>query len=259
MSIRTFLSILTLTLVVSCTSTKKSIYFRGVEDMSIVSTVETEAPVIQKNDLLDITVSSLNPNASQLFNSPNESNLSTTTFSGTITKSFGYLVDEDGFIQFPILGNIKAAGITQKALKDTIQSQILQRKLLLDPIISVRFLNFKVTVMGEVARPSVYNIPNEKITLLEALTLAGDLTVYSKRDNVLLIREENGKKNLVRLDLSSAKIFDSPYYNLKSNDIVYVEHNRAKVANTRSIAPWLSAIFSGTSLIIVIIDRIILN
>jgi polysaccharide biosynthesis/export protein len=244
---------------VSCISSKKSVYFHKLNDMTIASKIENEAPIIQKNDLLSISVSSLNPTASELFNPSNTHGSYTSTVSGTISQSFGYLVDQEGYIQFPILGNIKAKGLTQKALKDTIHRQIVSRKLLLDPIITVRILNFKISVMGEVAHPSVYNVPNEKITLLEALSLAGDLTVYAKRDNVLLIREENGEKKLIRLNLTTSDIFYSPYYYLKSNDVIYVEHNKAKIASTRPIGPWLSAIFSGTSLLIVIIDRVILK
>ncbi|MCU0431140.1 MAG: polysaccharide biosynthesis/export family protein [Cytophagaceae bacterium] len=245
-----------LVLFAQCVSTKKTVYFHGMEDKSIATTMVVEAPVIQKNDLLDISISSLNPNASAIFNLGGSAAL-TNTLSGTITQTFGYLVDQTGAIQLPVLGNIKAEGLTQAALKDSIVQRILQRKLLIDPIVTIRFLNFKISVMGEVGRPNVYNIPNEKITLLEALTLAGDLTVYSRRDNVLLIREEKGQRQVIRINLNTDELFTSPYYYLKSGDILYVEHNRAKVANSRPVAPWLSAIFSGSSLIIVILDRLV--
>jgi polysaccharide export outer membrane protein len=241
----------------SCYSTRKTTYFRDLGNMTIDSKTEIEPPVIHKNDILSIKVSSLNPNASELFNSTNApGGAGNSTNAGTNTQSFGYLVDVDGNIQIPILGNIKVEGLTTKALKDTLLKQIVARNLLIDPIVTVRFLNFRISVLGEVDHPSVYNVPSEKITLLEALALAGDLTVYSRRDNILIIREENGEKKLTRLDLSSSEIFYSPYYHLKSNDIVYVEHNKAKVASSKPIGPWLSALFSGTSLIIVIITNI---
>ena len=242
-----------LVLMASCYSTKKTTYFRGLEDMTITTKLENEPPIIHKNDLLSITVSSLNPDASEVFN--NNASSGGTTHAGTMTQAFGYLVDVDGNIQFPILGNIKAEGLTQKQLKNIILSQIVAKHLLLDPIVIVRFLNFRVSIMGEVETPGVYNIPNEKVTLLEALALAGDVTVFAKRDNVLLIREENGERILVRLDMSSSEIFYSPYYYLKSGDVVYVEHNKAKVAASKPIGPWLGAIFSGSSLMILILSK----
>jgi len=224
--------------------------------MTIVSKIEEEPPIIHKNDLLSIKVSSLNDQASEVFNSPSPSGPPGSSGSGVNSQAFGYLVDVDGNIQFPILGNIKVEGLTQKALKDTILKQIVSKHLLIDPIVTVRFLNFRVSILGEVDKPSVYNIPSEKISLLEAFALAGDLTVFARRDNVLLIREENGEKKLIRLDLSSSEIFYSPYYYLKSNDIVYVEHNKAKVAASKPLGPWLAALFSGSSLLIVIISNV---
>jgi polysaccharide export outer membrane protein len=250
----TLYTILLAFFITSCYSTKKTVYFRELGDMTIVSKIESEPPIIHQNDLLSIKISSLNPNASEIFNS-NSGNTMNSTNAGASSQAFGYLVDGNGNVQIPILGNIKAEGLTQIALKDTILNKILTRNLLIDPIITIRFLNFRISVMGEVEHPSVYNIPNEKINLLEALALAGDLTVFSKRDNVLIIREENGEKKLVRLNLRSSELFYSPYYYLKSNDIIYVEHNRAKVAASKPIGPWLSALFSGTSLIIVLISQ----
>ncbi len=246
--------LLLLSFLTSCYSKRKTIYFRNLGDTTIVSKIINEPPIIQKNDLLSIKISSLNPVASELFNSSVNTVGMNSINDGTGTVSFGYLVDKDGNIQLPIVGSFKAEGLTQMALKDTIVKQLVAKNLLVDPIVTVRFLNFKISVLGEVGDPGVYNVPSEKITLLEALALAGDLTVFSRRDNVLLIREEKGEKKLVRLDLRTSEIFYSPYYYLKTNDIIYVEHNRAKVAASKPIGPWLSALFSGTSLIIVLIN-----
>jgi polysaccharide export outer membrane protein len=154
------------------------------------------------------------------------------------------------------LGSIKAAGLTKLQLKESIVKNLIDKKLLLDPIVNVRLVNYKVTVLGEVNKPSVIPVPNEKITLLEAIGFAGDLTLYAKRDNVLLIREEQGKKTIRRLNLSSSEIFNSPYYYLKSDDVVYVEANKAKVASTSSTRLWLPVLFSGLSLTAIVIDRI---
>lgn len=251
---RLLVSVLFLAVITSsCNSTKHSIYFRKLGNVSYASNIQPETPVIKKNDLMSVNVSSLNAAASEVFNNSIGKTSNTATVSGTINQSFGYLIDVDGNLQFPILGMIKAEGLTTKQLEDTIKAQLLNRKLLVDPIVNVRFLNFKVSIMGEVDRPSVYNIPNEKVTLLEALALAGDMTIYAKRNNVLLIREEEGEKKLVRLDLSSSDLFYSEYYYLKSNDIIYVEPRRSKVATTRPIGTYLSAVFSGTSLLISLI------
>lgn len=249
----TLLAIFSIVLFASCNSTRKSVYFRGLEDMTISSKIVNEAPILRKNDLISITVSSLNPSATEVFNSPVSRSSNTSSISGTINQSFGYLIDIDGNIQFPILGDLKAEGLTTKALEDTVRSKILSGKYLVDPIVAVRYLNFKISVLGEVDKPSVYNIPSEKVTLLEALALAGDLTIYARRNNVLLIREENGERKLVRLDLSSSELFYSPYYNLKSNDIIYVEPKRSKVGTTRPVGSYLSAIISSVSLIVTII------
>lgn len=241
---------------VSCVNTRKSVYFVDQKDTTLVTNSIVPETVIQKNDLLGISVSSLNPNASAVFNTPNISYGSTSSSSGLPLQSSGFLVKPDGNIQFPIIGNIKAAGLTGNQLREQIEKSLTDKKLLVDPIVSVRNLNFKVTVLGEVARPTVINVPNEKISLLEALGFAGDITVYGKRDNVLVIREEDQKKTIKRLNLNSSQIFNSPYYYLKSNDIVYVEANKAKVGSSTRASQLLPILLSGLSFAAIIIDRL---
>ena len=145
--------------------------------------------IIQKNDILSIVVSDLNPKATEIFNPGNTDNADPSATSNK-DMSRGYLVDTDGNIYFPLLGSIKAEGLTKTQLKDKIRNLSIEKKILLDPIVNIRFLNFRVTVLGEVGRPTVIPIPNEKISLLEALGLAGDLTIYGNRTNVMVIREE---------------------------------------------------------------------
>jgi polysaccharide export outer membrane protein len=128
---------------------------------------------------------------------------------------------------------------------------------LVDPIVSVRFLNFKVTVLGEVQRPTVVDVPDEKISLLEALGLAGDITIYGKRDNVMVIREENNQKIIKRLNLNSSEIFNSPYYYLKANDIVYVEANKARIATSTRTTQLLPIFLTALSFIAIMLDRIL--
>ncbi|MBC5773711.1 polysaccharide biosynthesis/export family protein [Pontibacter sp. KCTC 32443] len=239
----------------SCIDTSKATYFNNISNTEFPSEdLQLLEPVIQENDLLSISVNSLNPEASVIFNMPNVSATETSTVSGNTAQASGYLVDQDGFIQFPFLGNIKAAGLTKKALKENITRELERRKLLIEPIINIRYLNYKVSVLGEVARPSVFTIPNEKITLLEALGLAGDLTIYANRDNVLLIREEDGTKKLTRINLTTDELFTSPYYYLKSNDIIYVEANKSKISSTGTARQWLPVVFSALSLTVIVID-----
>jgi polysaccharide export outer membrane protein len=215
-------------------------------------------PVIQNNDLLSITVSSLNPEASAVFNTPGGANNSNSNAqpTATTTPANGYLVDGEGNIQFPFLGTVKVSGMTKEELKDKLTKSLVDKKLLVDPIITVRFLNFKVTVLGEVAHPTVVTVPSESITLLEALGLAGDLTIYAQRDNVLVIRDEDGKKVTHRLNLNNTELFSSPYYYLKSNDVVYVEPNKAKVASTSRSQMWIPILLSALSLGVIVVDRI---
>nr|WP_240348100.1 polysaccharide biosynthesis/export family protein [Longitalea arenae] len=238
----------------SCTNTKKVVYFNGISDTEISNAIDNLEPVIQKNDLLSITVSSPNATASQPFNTA--VTVSTQAIGYTSTQATGYLVDQDGFIDMPMLGRIKAAGLTKKGLKESITKVITDNKYLLYPVVTVRYLNFKVTVLGEVAKPMVINVPDEKINILEALGFAGDMTVYARRDNVTLIREEKGSRIVKRLDLNSGNLLSSPYYYLKSNDILYVEPNKQKVATAGNTRIWLPAILSALSLAVVIIDRL---
>jgi len=252
---------LSLFLFSSCVNSRKAVYFNNIQDTTITNSVATLDPVIQSSDLLNISVSSLNPEASMLFNTPNITMPVTTTSSGTTPTSggfgspqlMGYLVNQEGVIKFPILGKFKAAGLTKRQLEDAIADTLTARKLLVDPIVTVRYLNFRVTILGEVARPTTLNVANERISILEALGLAGDLTIYAKRDNVMLIRESDGKKIIKRIDLNANDILGSPYYYLKTNDIVYVEPRKEKVAATSRTQQLLPIILSGLSLVAVIV------
>ena len=239
----------------SCVNTKKAVYFNSIQDTDLIVVTQELEPIIKPSDILSITVSSLNPDATELFNKPNISTTTAAMNTPTTTQSSGFLVDLDGHIQYPIIGKIRVSGLTQKQLKAQMTKTFIDKKLLVEPVVDIRFPNFRISVMGEVARPSVVTVPSEKISLLEALALAGDLTIYARRDNVVLIREENGKRMVRRMDLNSNSILTSPYYYLKSNDVIYVEPNRSKVANSGRLTQWLPVIFSLVSLTIIVIDR----
>lgn len=246
--------ILTLFIGSSCGNPKSVQYFSGLRDGNIQSNTPFPESVIQKSDILSITVSSLNPEAAAVFNSPNSGG---TTAVGGAGSPVGYLVNTEGNIQFPLIGNITAEGLTKNQLKNNISKTLVDKKLLLDPIVSIRFVNFRVTVLGEVNNPTVVAVPNEKISLLEAIGLAGDMTIYAKRTNVMIIRENNDVKIIKRLNLNSDELFTSPYYYLQSNDIVYVEPNKAKVASVSGGMQWAPIVMSGLSLILIAATQLI--
>ena len=242
-------------LFVSCVNTKRVTYFNNISDTVLTAAVEGLEPVIQKGDLLSISVSSLSPEVTTIFNAPN-SPASSSSAGSSLSPAAGYLVNQDGYIDFPMLGRLSAAGLTKKALKDQITQQLQDKKLLFDPIVSVRYLNFHVTVLGEVNHPGLVTIPNEQVTVLEALGLAGDLTIYGKRNNVLLLRKEDGQKIVRRLNLNSEAVLSSPYYYLRSNDVVYVEPDKAKISTASLSRQWIPTIISSVSIITLLIYRL---
>ncbi|WP_310590250.1 polysaccharide biosynthesis/export family protein [Dyadobacter sp. SG02] len=221
--------------VTSCVSTKSIVYFQG--DSLQYSTQEIKQkyiPTIQPNDLLSIVVGSLNAEANEVFNTPNSFTTASTNYSttggGARTQPLGYLVDADGSIEIPLVGKLKIVGLRTTDAADTIRVRL--KNFLKEPSVIVRNLNFKVSVLGEIARPSVYVIPDEKISLPEVISLAGDLTIFGRRDNVLIIREENGKREYARVDLTSRDIFTSPFYYVHKNDVIYVEPIKTRLNAT---------------------------
>ncbi|MES1225917.1 MAG: polysaccharide biosynthesis/export family protein [Bacteroidota bacterium] len=244
--------------VTSCISTKQSTYFNEIQNGVYKTSYEAVPPVIHKNDLLSIYVSSASAEASMVFNAPTLSRTTSANANGSATQDVGYLVNDDGIIQFPVLGKIKVEGLTIKELNELITDSLSTKKLLIEPLVTIRFLNFRVTVLGEVGKPTVITVPNEKISILEALGLAGDLTIYGKRENVLLIREEEGKKVVHRIDLNSPATLTSAFYYLKTNDVIYVEPNKNKVASVDKFRILLPAIITSASAIAIIVaDRVV--
>jgi len=249
-------SILVLILMASCASVEKSRYFNNIMDTQIEQVNADYDPIIQKSDILSITVSSLNAEDSKIFNAPNNPYTGGQVPPANGPSAYGYLVDPTGYITFPVLGNLRAAGITKKQLTDTITNQLVRRKLLLDPIVIIRSLNFRVTVLGEVGKPGVVPVPNEKISILEAIGMAGDMTISARRDNVLLIREDEGKKIIRRLNLNSDEIFKSQYFYLKTNDVVYIETNKAKVQSSSRFTALAPVILSALAFLAVAVQLI---
>jgi polysaccharide export outer membrane protein len=236
------IGIFALSFFASCTPSRDVVYFNELQESRIRSNTQVPETIIQPNDILSISVSSLNAEATEIFNIHN---------SGPNTEtSTGFLVNADGNIQFPVLGQIKVAGSTKHQLQNELAKKLIDSKLLLDPIVLIRFLNFRVTVLGEVNKPTVINVPSEKISLLEAIGTAGDMTIQARRDNVLIIREENDQKVFKRINMNSSELFSSPYYYLKSNDVVYVEPNKYKIIAAKPAPQWIPYALSSLSIII---------
>ena len=224
-----FLILSILLISISCASKKDVLYLQDIDSLNTEMDTLKNTPVIRKNDLLAITVSSVDKISAQPFNLP-------VVAVGNQTQVMGnqqlqtYLVDANGNIEFPVLGTIKVAGLTKINAVEYLKKEI--SKYVKNPIINLRITNFKVSVLGEVSRPGTFTIQDERITILEALSLAGDMTVYGKRKDVLVIREENGKKTYNKLDFTKASLLTSPYYYLQQNDVVMVSPNGAQVQSS---------------------------
>ena len=240
----------------ACTSTKKIIYLQDVVPLKQQEIEQKYEVIIHGDDLLAIMVNSRDPELALPFNMPMVSyQLGSNT--GGQQRVLGYLVDTNGNIDFPILGEIHVEGLTRMQLIELIKNKLIEGDLIKDPIVTVQFLNFKISVMGEVGRPGSFTISGDRITLLEALSMAGDLTIYGRRDRVGVIRENNGKRTILFHDLRSADIFNSPCYYLQQNDIVYVEPNKAKsgqssINQNNSIGVWVSVISLLTTIAVLI-------
>lgn len=229
-----------------CGSRKDVVYLQDVEPLKQEKIERQFQMYIHEDDLLAIMVNSKDPELALPFNMP----LVTYQIGSQTTSQqriLGYLVDTNGNIDFPILGKIHVAGLTRLQLTELIKNKLIEEDLIKDPVVTIQFLNFKVSVMGEVARPGSFTINSDRITLLEALSMAGDLTIYGRRDRVAVIREVDGQRTILFHDLRSADIFSSPCYYLQQNDIVYVEPNKAKAGTSginqnTSASVWLSAV-----------------
>lgn len=249
----------------SCTTPKNVTYFQDVPDtlrQKMVALSAYYTPVIQPDDILQVSIQTLDPAATALLSQPNTANwpamganAAGSTGNTSSANVTGFLVDKDGYVILPLIGKVMAKGRTTDQIRDEIRTKAAE--FYKDPVVTVRFANFKITVLGEVARPSTYVMPNEKVTLLDAIGIAGDLTIFGRRENVMLIRDNNGQKEFARFNLNNSNIFTSPYFYLHQGDVVYVEPNKAKVAST-DIAQVrrLSILATALSLLIVIATRV---
>ena len=247
----------------SCSTYKKINYLQDVVPDKAERIAINKGILIQPKDMISIVVSSRNPELALMFNLPVISyQAGSEVVSGQGTQRLlGYVVDNDGNIDFPVLGLIKAAGMTRWELANEIKSMIIEQNYIKDPVVTVEFMNFKISVMGEVRAPGTYTIEGDKITLLQALSLAKDLTIFGRRDNVSVIREQDGERVIYQVDLRSVSLFESPAYYLQQNDIVYVEPNKVRAGqstinenNVKSVSLWVSVGSFLTSLAVLIVN-----
>ncbi len=233
----------------SCATKKEILYFQDVENLNLKEIETSFEPIIEPNDILYITVSSMDPEVTKPFTR------TISTEAAPITNNIqlqGYLVDSEGSIRFPVLGTIPVMGKTRGIVEKELKVKLLE--YITDVVVDVRIINFKVTVIGEVKMPGVFRIQDERVTLPEAIALAGDFTLDGKRKEVTVIREENGVRKVSKIDYTSSQLFTSPYYFLKQNDIVYVEPSLKGVRKSGFI-PDVPALLS---LVTVILSTVII-
>jgi polysaccharide export outer membrane protein len=224
-----------------CVSSKKIVYFQDDKGQKLDENIVNFQPTLQFGDILSINVSSLTPEAAAPFNVFESQGI------GFAQNPLPYIVDTDGEINFPGIGKLKVSELTTKQLTNKLTKQL--EPFLKDPIVDIRLLNFKVTVLGEVTNPGTYSVQNERITIIEAIGLAGDLNIQALRKSITLIREQGGKRVFVPIDITNKDIFNSPYFYLAQNDVIYVEPNKTKI-NSSAVGPNTVVFISSLTLLV---------
>lgn len=262
---RLFLIICLIACLTACKTPEKINYIQDVEP-GVTQPIESrQSIIIQPKDMLSIIVSTKDPELAAIFNLSVQANRAGVPIFSSAYNQYlsGYVVDNNGDIDFPILGKIHAAGLSRWALQEKIVRELTERDLLKDMVVTIEFMNFKVSVLGEVKNPGTYSIEGDKVTVLEAIAMAGDLTIYGLRDEVYVIREENGERQNFKLNLRSKDIFNSPAYYLRQNDIIYVQPNEVRAGQStinqnsvRSISLWLSITSLLTSISILVVNLV---
>jgi len=206
----------------SCSTKQDVIYFQNAKNFETIVDTDTFKAKLKVGDIVSVYVSTLDPTVTAPYN--------IVIASGSGAQLIDYLIDVDGNIDYPILGKIKLVGLTVEEAKELFKKKFSEGQLLKDPVIMIRFLNFRITVAGEVRSPGVYPVSGERVSILEALGMAGDLTIKGRRDNVLVVRDFNGTKTYTRIDLTNKEVFNSPVYYLTQNDYIYVEPNNSAIS-----------------------------
>jgi len=243
----------------SCSPKRNLVYFSDLNDSTAYTAqiLNDIDPKVKADDILGITVSTLNMESNNLFNQgviiPSTDSRGA-TLPSYMANTEGYLVDKEGYINFPVIGKIHLGGLTREQARQAMVNKLLES--VKNPIVNVRFLNFRITVMGEVNRPGTFIVPNEKVNVLEGLGLAGDMTAYGRRENVLVIRETDGKRTMARLDMNKQDVLNSPYFYLQQNDVVYVVPHILKEKSTNDNFKIISVVLSAASVIAIIATRV---
>ena len=256
LSLKKTIPFLLVLLIFSCKSREEVVYYQNIDALATTEKANSYEIKIQPDDLLTIIVSADDPETAIPFNL---STISVPT-AGSVNAAQGqltmqsYLVDASGTIDFPIIGKLTVGGLSRTEVMQLLEGKIA--KYIKNPIINLRLMNFKVSVQGEVTNPVTYPVSSDRITLIEAISMASDLTIYGKRDNILVIREVNGVKAYNRVDITKADFIYSPFYYLAQNDVVYVEPNKTRI-NGAAVGANTGVIISVTSLLITVITLII--
>ncbi|MEE1272448.1 MAG: polysaccharide biosynthesis/export family protein [Bacteroidales bacterium] len=246
-------------LLYSCNSSKNIVYYQDVDAIAELNVPPAQEIVLMPGDKISVIVSCKDPKLTELFNLTYVSQkLGGASGNGQVS---GYTIDSEGFIDVPAIGKVHVAGITRKEAEDKVKQTIIAQEQATEAVVTIEFMDLNIEILGEIARPGRYAIDKDVFTLIEALSAAGDLTIYGKRENVLVMRKENGVQKSYRVNLCSAQdVFNSPAFYLKQNDIIYVEPNdtRARQStvngnNVRSTSFWLSVASFLTSIVLVFI------
>lgn len=247
----------------SCITTPPIAYFQTSDSLRFQQLKKIQPTItrIQRNDILAITVGSLNQESNEIMNFANINALTTTTYpggqaGGQRNQPLGYLVDSAGHVEIPFVGRLKLLNMTLEEAANTVRAEVV--KSLKDPAVNVRFLNHKFSVLGEVSRSGTYNLLDDRTTLPEALAMAGDLTIYGSRNNIMVLRENNGIREIARLNLLTQEVFNSPYYYLQNGDLIYIEPIKAKgTFNDQRLQ--LIPIYTGIATTAVVVLSLLVN
>jgi polysaccharide export outer membrane protein len=236
----------------NCASRKEFVYFQDNKDIKIATEHQLK---LKEGDILNIKVFGCDEESIKIFNIPttNNQNVNRNYFSGGISGN-GYLINKKGEIDFPLIGGFKITNLTVEDASDLLKNKL--NTYLKDPKVSIQIQNFKITVLGDVKNPGTIEVPNEKITLIEALGIAGDLNITAKRKNILLLREEDGIKKQYRIDITNKDFINSPAYYLVQNDVIYIEANKAKI-NSSNVTGSSSILVAIASLVITTVNIIL--
>lgn len=238
------------TVLLSCAGKRNLVYFSNLAKHHEVANLSQQAITVQQDDLLRISVNSLSQESNLLFAINNQNGSSK-----NIDEQTGYRVNQNGEINYPVIGTVKVIGLTTSEVQSLLAAQL--DRYVKKPIVDVRVINFKVTVIGEVNRPGTFNVQGDRINLLEALGLAGDMTVYGKRHNVLVIREQNGQRIMKRVNLNEPDVMNSVFFTLKQNDMVYVEPDKSKATEFSANTRLMPIVIASISAVAVLINAIL--